>query len=81
VRQLHRQRQGLHAEREGQQPYTGRDEEPDERLDAQHRGEDQHPRLAQGRLPREIMNYIGALAIEGRTFNYKTNERLHRRSS
>src|SRR5207244_7598235 len=25
---------------------------------------------------REIMNYIGALAIEGRIFNYKTNERL-----
>jgi serine protein kinase len=27
---------------------------------------------------REIMNYIGALAIEGKTFDYKTNERLHR---
>jgi serine protein kinase len=27
---------------------------------------------------REIMNYIGALAIEGRTFDYKTNERLHK---
>jgi serine protein kinase len=27
---------------------------------------------------REIMNYIGALAVEGKTFNYKTNERLHR---
>jgi serine protein kinase len=27
---------------------------------------------------REIMNYIGALAVEGRSFNYKTNERLHR---
>lgn len=24
------------------------------------------------------MNYIGALAIEGRTFDYKTNERLHK---
>jgi serine protein kinase len=32
VRQLHRQRQGVHAEGEGQEPYTGRDEEPDERL-------------------------------------------------
>jgi serine protein kinase len=27
---------------------------------------------------REIMNYIGALAIEGKTFNYRTNERLHK---
>ena len=24
------------------------------------------------------MNYIGALAIEGKTFDYKTNERLHK---
>jgi serine protein kinase len=24
------------------------------------------------------MNYIGALAIEGKTFDYKANERLHR---
>ena len=27
---------------------------------------------------REIMNYIGALAVEGKTFSYDTNERLHR---
>ena len=27
---------------------------------------------------REIMNYIGALAVEGKSFNYDTNERLHR---
>jgi serine protein kinase len=27
---------------------------------------------------REIMNYIGALAIEGKTFDYKTNERLQK---
>jgi serine protein kinase len=26
---------------------------------------------------REIMHYIGALAVEGRSFDYKTNERLH----
>ena len=24
------------------------------------------------------MNYIGALAVEGKTFDYKANERLHR---
>ena len=27
---------------------------------------------------REVMNYIGALALEGRQFDYKTNERLHK---
>ncbi len=27
---------------------------------------------------REIMNYIGALAIEGKQFDYDTNERLHK---
>ena len=27
---------------------------------------------------REIMNYIGALALEGKQFDYKTNERLHK---
>jgi serine protein kinase len=27
---------------------------------------------------REIMNYIGALAIEGRKFSYDTNDRLRR---
>ena len=27
---------------------------------------------------REIMNYIGALALDGKTFDYKTNERLQK---
>ena len=27
---------------------------------------------------REIMNYIGALAVDGKSFNYRTNERLHK---
>ena len=27
---------------------------------------------------REIMNYIGALAIDGKKFDYKTNERLQK---
>ena len=27
---------------------------------------------------REIMNYIGALAIDGKQFDYNTNERLHK---
>jgi serine protein kinase len=27
---------------------------------------------------REIMNYIGALAVEGKKFDFRTNERLHK---
>ncbi|MBF0525873.1 MAG: serine protein kinase, partial [Deltaproteobacteria bacterium] len=27
---------------------------------------------------REIMNYIGALAVEGKTFDFKANERLNK---
>ncbi|MCH7686747.1 MAG: serine protein kinase, partial [Planctomycetes bacterium] len=27
---------------------------------------------------REIMNYIGALALDGKTFDYRTNERLQK---
>jgi serine protein kinase len=27
---------------------------------------------------REIMNYIGALSLDGKIFDYKTNERLHK---
>jgi len=27
---------------------------------------------------REIMNYIGALALDGKSFDFKTNERLHK---
>jgi serine protein kinase len=27
---------------------------------------------------REIMNYIGALSLDGRKFDYRTNERLHK---
>jgi len=59
-------------------PYTGRDEEPDERLMRSIEEKINIPDSRKEDFRREIMNYIGALAIEGRTFNYKTNERLHR---
>jgi len=58
--------------------YTGEYEEPDERL---MRSIEQKIDVADSRkddFRREIMNYIGALAIEGKTFDYKTNERLHK---
>jgi len=59
-------------------PYTGKDEEPDERL---MRSIEEKIDIPEGRkddFRREIMNYIGALALEGRKFDYRTNERLHK---
>jgi serine protein kinase len=58
--------------------YTGQYEEPDERL---MRSVEEKIDIPEGRkddFRREIMNYIGALAVEGKRFDYKTNERLHR---
>ncbi|MEZ4366801.1 MAG: serine protein kinase [Kofleriaceae bacterium] len=59
-------------------PYTGQDEEPDERLMRSIEEKIDIPDSRKDDFRREIMNYIGALAIEGRTFDYKTNERLHK---
>ena len=58
--------------------YTGQDEEPDERLMRSIEDKIDIPESRKEDFRREIMNYIGALAIEGRTFDYKTNERLHK---
>jgi serine protein kinase len=58
--------------------YTGQHEEPDERL---MRSIEEKIDIAESRkddFRREIMNYIGALAIEGRKFEYDTNDRLRR---
>ena len=59
-------------------PYTGKDEEPDERLMRSIEEKIDIPESRKDDFRREIMNYIGALAVEGKTFDYKTNERLHR---
>ncbi len=59
-------------------PYTGRDEEPDERMMRSIEEKIDIPETRKDDFRREIMNYIGALAVEGKTFDYKTNERLHR---
>jgi serine protein kinase len=58
--------------------FTGKDEEPDERLMRSIEEKIDIPDSRKDDFRREIMNYIGALAVEGRTFDYKTNERLHR---
>ena len=58
--------------------YTGQYEDPDERL---MRSIEEKIDILEGQkddFRREIMNYIGALAVEGNQFEYDTNERLHR---
>jgi serine protein kinase len=58
--------------------YTGQDEEPDERL---MRSIEEKIDIAENRkddFRREIMNFIGALAVEGKKFVWNTNDRLRR---
>jgi serine protein kinase len=57
-------------------PYTGQDEEPDERLMRSIETKIDIPESRKDDFRREIMNYIGALAIEGKQFDFRTNERL-----
>ncbi len=59
-------------------PYTGEDEEPDERLMRSIEEKIDIPESRKDDFRREIMNYIGALALEGKKFDYRTNERLHK---
>ena len=59
-------------------PYTGQDEPPDERLMRSIEGKIDIADSRKDDFRREIMNYIGALAVEGKKFSYDTNERLHR---
>jgi len=58
--------------------YTGENEEPNEQLMRSIEEKIEIPESRKDDFRREIMNYIGALAIEGKTFDYKANERLHR---
>ncbi len=59
-------------------PYTGQDEEPDERLMRSIETKIDIPESRKDDFRREIMNYIGALAIEGKQFDFRTNERLYK---
>jgi len=56
--------------------FTGQYEEPDERLMRSIEEKIDIPDSRKDDFRREIMNYIGALSIDGKTFDYKTNERL-----
>lgn len=59
-------------------PYTGAPEPPNERLMRSVEERIEIPESRKDDFRREIMNYIGALALEGRQFTYKDNERLRR---
>jgi serine protein kinase len=58
--------------------YTGQDEEPDERLMRAIEEKIDIPENRKEDFRREIMNYIGAKAIEGKKFEWQTNDRLRR---
>ncbi len=58
--------------------YTGSYEDPDERLMRSVEEKIDIPDSRKDDFRREIMNYIGALAIDGKKFDYKTNERLQK---
>jgi serine protein kinase len=57
---------------------SGQTEEPDERLMRAIEDKIDIPESRKDDFRREIFNYIGALTLEGKKFDYKTNERLHR---
>jgi serine protein kinase len=59
-------------------PYTGDYEPPDERLMRSIEEKIDIPESRKDDFRREIMNYIGALAVENKVFDYRSNERLHR---
>jgi serine protein kinase len=56
--------------------YTGRDEDPDERLMRSIEEKIDIPDSRKDDFRQEIMNYIGALALDGKKFEYNTNARL-----
>ncbi len=58
--------------------YTGKDEEPDERLMRSIEEKIEIPESRKNDFRQEIMNYIGALALDGKKFEYNTNARLYR---
>jgi len=56
--------------------YTGQDEPPDERLMRSIEEKIEIPESRKDDFRREIMNYIGALALDGKSFAWDSNDRL-----
>ena len=61
-----------------QNKYTGKYEEPDDRLMRAIEEKIDIPDSRKDDFRQEIMNYIGALALDGKKFEYNTNARLYR---
>ena len=59
-------------------PFTGAYEEPDERLMRSIEEKIEIPEARKDDFRREIMNFIGALSLDGKNFEYTTSERLHK---
>ncbi len=57
--------------------FTGKDDEPDERMMRSIEEKIDIPESRKDDFRREIMNYIGALSLEDKKFDYRTNERLY----
>ena len=58
--------------------FTGEDEQPDERLMRSIEERIDIPDSRKDDFRREIMNYIGALSLDGKSFDFRTNERLQK---
>ena len=58
--------------------YTGKDDEPDERLMRSIEEKIDIPESRKDDFRQEVMNYIGALSLDGKKFEYNTNARLYR---
>ncbi len=58
--------------------FTGREEAPDERLMRAIEEKIDIPDSRKDDFRQEIMNYIGALSLDGKKFEYHTNARLHK---
>ena len=56
--------------------YTGEDEQPNEKLMRSIEEKIDIPESRKDDFRREIMNYIGALSLEGKKFDWRSNERL-----
>jgi len=58
--------------------YTGQYEEPDERMMRAIEEKIDIPESRKDDFRTELMNYIGALAVDGKTFDFRANERLQK---
>jgi serine protein kinase len=59
-------------------PFTGQEEPPDERLMRSIEEKIQIPESRKDDFRREVMNYIAALSLDGKKFDYTSNPRLQK---